>query len=50
MMFACYRDPVISVVYGQVLRGDLATRENAVQEMAELLARVHAEQAARASA
>lgn len=50
MMFACYRDPVISVVYGQVLRGDMATRENVVQQMTELLARVHAEQAARPAA
>ncbi len=50
MMFACYRDPVINVAYGQALRGDMATRESVVQQMTELLSRVHAAQAARLSA
>ena len=47
MMFACYRDPVISVVYGKALRGERAGREHVVEQMAALLARVHAEQSAR---
>ena len=46
MMFAFYRDPVISVAYGRALRGERASRERVLAQMAELLARVHAEQAA----
>ncbi len=46
MMFAFYRDPVISVVYGQALRSKRASRERVLAQMTELLARVHAEQAA----
>lgn len=40
MMFAWYRDPVISVCYGRALRGEGATRERVVERMACLLARV----------
>ncbi|MYD09437.1 MAG: hypothetical protein F4X02_05260 [Chloroflexi bacterium] len=47
MMFACYRDPLISVYYGRALQGGSAEREHAVAQMAALLARVHAEQSAR---
>jgi len=46
MMFACYRDPVISVWYGRALRRERASREGILERMAELLARVHSEQAA----
>ena len=41
MLFASYRDPVISVAYGRALRGERATREHVLQAMAELLKRVH---------
>ncbi len=47
MMFACYRDPVVSLCYGRALRGERATRDHALQEMAKLLGRVHAEQGRR---
>ena len=43
MMFACYRDPLISVYYGRAMRGERADRERAVEQMAALLARVHAD-------
>ena len=44
MLFPFYRDPVISLFYGQALTGAMATRENVIGQMAELLRRVHAEQ------
>lgn len=47
MMFACYRDPVVSLCFGRALRGERATRDHALQEMAELLKRVHTEQGRR---
>ena len=50
MMFAGYRDPVFSVCYGRALRGERATREGALQQMAALLKRVHAEQSQRRAA
>ena len=34
MMFACYRDPVISVVFGRALCGNAAMREQALERMA----------------
>lgn len=46
MMFACYRDPIISVCYGRVLSGEEARRERVLERMACLLARVYREQAA----
>ena len=46
MMFACYRDPVISVVFGRALCGNAAMREQALERMACLLARIHEEQTA----
>ena len=50
MMFACYRDPVISVAYGRALRGERATREDLLRQMTVLLKRVHAEQSLRPAA
>lgn len=44
MMIACYRDPLISVHYGRTLRGERANRDRAAEQIAELLARIHAEQ------
>ena len=46
MMFARYRDPVISLAFGRPLRNEAATRANALRQMEELLSRVHAEQQA----
>ena len=43
MMFACYRDPVISVCYGRALRGERASRDHVLEQMAVLLSRVHAD-------
>ena len=44
MLFPCYRDPVISLYFGQALRGESVTREEIIQQMAGLLRRVGAEQ------
>ena len=41
MMFAVYRDPVVSVAYGRALHGNEATRGRVLERMACLLARVH---------
>ncbi len=45
MMFACYRDAVISVRFGRVISGKEATRVRVMERMACLLARVNREQA-----
>ena len=44
MMFPSYRDPAISLFFGDALRGEMATRENALRTMADLLPCVYAEQ------
>ena len=44
MMFPSYRDPTISLFFGDALRGEMATRENALRTMADLLPCVYAEQ------
>lgn len=44
MMFPCYRDPVISLAFGEPLRADDASHEQVTRAMEGLLARVHAEQ------
>lgn len=46
MMFPVYRDPVISLCFGNALRGDCATRTCVLAQMAALLRRVHDEQQA----
>lgn len=44
MMFACYRDAVISLHFGPPLRGELASRQLLLRQMTQLLRGVHAEQ------
>lgn len=46
MMFSCYRDPVVSVYYGEALYGEGRSFENALRQMAKLLGCVSREQAA----
>ena len=46
MMFPFYRDPVISLHFGHPLRGESATHETVLAQMAELLRSVNAEQRA----
>ena len=46
MMFPFYRDPVISLHFGRPLRGESATHETVLAQMAELLRSVNAEQRA----
>ena len=44
MMFPLYRDPVISLRFGQAMAGKAAKRERILAQAAALLRRVHAEQ------
>lgn len=44
MLFPCYRDPVISLCFGEALRGESVTRAEVVTQMRVLLRRVGAEQ------
>lgn len=44
MMFPFYRDPVISIFFGQPLHGEAASQENVTREMAGMLSRVQSEQ------
>ena len=44
MMFPLYRDPVISLAFGEPLGGDEAGHEQITRQMERLLTRVHAEQ------
>ena len=44
MMFPVYRDPVVSVMYGNPLRGEQATYDDVQRQMSQLLARVDEEQ------
>lgn len=46
LMFPRYRDPLVSIVFGDALRGEAAGRDPVQSQMAALLARVHAEQQA----
>ncbi len=44
MMFPIYRDPLISLCFGDALCGERAKRDQVLAQMATLLRRVHAEQ------
>ena len=44
MMFPFYRDPLISLAFGKALQGESAVHDDVLQEMADLLHRVHADQ------
>jgi len=44
MLFPCYRDPVISLAFGEALSGENVTRDEIIEQMASLLRRVGAEQ------
>jgi len=44
LMFPMYRDPIISIFYGQPLSGKQATLTNVQRQMSRLIRNVHAEQ------
>lgn len=44
LMFPIYRDPIVSIFFGQPLHGEQATLDNVQRQMRRLIRNVHAEQ------